>query len=44
MKITEIKTFVVDAAGVIRFKHVGPIDRYILENEVLPAVRELQGE
>ena len=38
------ETFVVDAAGVIRFKHVGPIDRHVLENDILPAVRELQGE
>jgi cytochrome c biogenesis protein CcmG/thiol:disulfide interchange protein DsbE len=35
------ETFIVDADGVIRTKIIGPIDRYILDNIVLPKVREL---
>ena len=38
------ETFVVDADGVIRLKHVGPIDRHVLENDILPKVQELRGE
>ena len=38
------ETFVVDAEGIVRFKHVGPIDRYVLENNILPMVRELQAQ
>jgi cytochrome c biogenesis protein CcmG/thiol:disulfide interchange protein DsbE len=36
------ETFVVDAQGLIQLKHIGPIDRYALENKILPKVRELQ--
>ncbi len=36
------ETYVVDAEGVIRYKHVGPIDERILENEIMPLVRELR--
>ena len=32
------ETFVVDAEGVIRFKHVGPLSPEALEREVLPAI------
>jgi cytochrome c biogenesis protein CcmG, thiol:disulfide interchange protein DsbE len=32
------ETFVVDAAGVIRFKHVGPISPETLASEVIPAI------
>lgn len=32
------ETFVVDAKGIIAFKHVGPITARSLENEVLPAI------
>ena len=38
------ETFVVDRTGVIRMKHIGPIDRAALETEILPKVRELQRE
>lgn len=38
------ETFVVDAEGIVRFKHVGPIDRYVLENDILSIVRELQAQ
>ena len=38
------ETFVVDADGVIRLKHIGPVDRTILETQILPKVRELQAK
>ena len=34
------ETFVVDAKGVIVFKHVGPITPDSLEKEVLPAIEK----
>ncbi len=37
------ETFVIDAAGVIRYKHVGPLDATVLETEVLPLLAELEG-
>lgn len=37
------ETFIVDAAGVIRFKHVGPISPESLEREVLPAIEKAKG-
>ena len=36
------ETFVVDKAGVIRHKHIGPVDAAALEKTILPLVRELQ--
>jgi len=36
------ETFVVDKAGVIRYKHIGPVDAAALERKILPLVRELQ--
>jgi cytochrome c biogenesis protein CcmG/thiol:disulfide interchange protein DsbE len=35
------ETFVVDKAGVIRYKHIGPVDAAALERKILPLVREL---
>jgi cytochrome c biogenesis protein CcmG/thiol:disulfide interchange protein DsbE len=32
------ETFVVDARGIIRFKHIGPISLQSLRDEVLPAI------
>lgn len=37
------ETFVVDAKGVIVFKHVGPITPDSLEKEVLPAIEKAKG-
>ena len=37
------ETFVIDAAGRIRYKHIGPMTHESLEKEVLPAIRELLG-
>ncbi len=36
------ETFVVDKAGTIRFKQIGPITVEVLEKKILPLVRELQ--
>ncbi len=36
------ETFVVDKAGVIRYKHIGPVDAAAIERKILPLVRELQ--
>jgi cytochrome c biogenesis protein CcmG/thiol:disulfide interchange protein DsbE len=36
------ETFVIDKQGVIRHKHIGPIDAAALEKKILPLVRELQ--
>jgi cytochrome c biogenesis protein CcmG, thiol:disulfide interchange protein DsbE len=32
------ETFVVDADGIVRFKHIGPINPQSLRNEVIPAI------
>lgn len=36
------ETFVVDADGRIRLKFIGPIDRFVLDTQILPKVRELR--
>jgi cytochrome c biogenesis protein CcmG/thiol:disulfide interchange protein DsbE len=36
------ETFVVDKAGVIRYKQIGPVTAEALEQKILPLVRELQ--
>ena len=36
------ETFVVDKVGVIRYKHIGPVDATAIERKILPLVRELQ--
>lgn len=38
------ETFVVDAEGVIRHKHIGPVTVDSLTREILPLVRKLRGE
>lgn len=35
------ETFVVDAAGKIRYKHVGPLTAEIVERQLLPLIRQL---
>ncbi len=37
------ETFIVDAAGVIRYKHVGPLTPQLLEDEFMPRIRALGG-
>jgi cytochrome c biogenesis protein CcmG/thiol:disulfide interchange protein DsbE len=36
------ETFVVDRNGIIRYKHIGPIDQKALEQKIMPLVRELE--
>jgi cytochrome c biogenesis protein CcmG/thiol:disulfide interchange protein DsbE len=36
------ETFLIDKAGVIRYKHIGPVTEDALKNILLPLVRELQ--
>ena len=36
------ETFLIDKAGVIRHKHIGPITEDALNNTLLPMIRELQ--
>lgn len=37
------ETFLVDADGIVRFKHLGPLSLEIFESDLLPLIRELQG-
>ncbi len=36
------ETFIVDGTGKIRFKHVGPMNGDILENQILPVIEKLK--
>jgi cytochrome c biogenesis protein CcmG/thiol:disulfide interchange protein DsbE len=36
------ETYVIDKAGVIRFKQIGPVTQDTLEKSILPLVKELQ--
>jgi cytochrome c biogenesis protein CcmG/thiol:disulfide interchange protein DsbE len=36
------ETFVIDKAGIIRYKHIGPLTTEIIEEKILPLVRELE--
>jgi cytochrome c biogenesis protein CcmG/thiol:disulfide interchange protein DsbE len=36
------ETYIIDKAGTIRFKQIGPVTREILETKMLPLIRELQ--
>jgi cytochrome c biogenesis protein CcmG/thiol:disulfide interchange protein DsbE len=36
------ETYVIDKAGVIRMKHIGPVTPTVLETKLLPLVKELQ--
>ena len=38
------ESFLIDKQGVIRFKHVGPLTRELLDTRLLPLVRQLQGQ
>ena len=35
------ETFVIDARGIIRYKHIGPISARALEDEIMPLLKEL---
>lgn len=34
------ETFVIDKQGIIRYKHIGPIDEDALQNKIMPVVRQ----
>jgi cytochrome c biogenesis protein CcmG/thiol:disulfide interchange protein DsbE len=36
------ETYVIDKAGTIRFKQIGPVTREVLNNKILPLIKELQ--
>ncbi|MBI2316864.1 MAG: DsbE family thiol:disulfide interchange protein, partial [Betaproteobacteria bacterium] len=36
------ETYVIDKAGVIRYKQIGPVTTAILSEKILPLVKELQ--
>lgn len=36
------ETYVIDKAGVIRFKQIGPVTREVLDQKIRPLVKELQ--
>lgn len=36
------ETFLVDAGGVVRWKHVGPLDEAVVARELLPALQEIE--
>jgi len=38
------ETFLVDAKGIIRYKHIGPIDRQVWEQTLRPLVQEIKAE
>ena len=37
------ETFLIDAEGRVRYKHVGPMNPEMIEKELLPAIREVMG-
>ena len=36
------ETFVIDAKGVVRFKHVGPLNPGVIDGKIVPLLKELQ--
>ena len=36
------ETFVIDAAGIIRYKHVGPLTSEVLQRQIMPLVESLR--
>lgn len=36
------ETYLIDKAGVIRFKQIGPVTREVLNNQIVPLIKELQ--
>lgn len=37
------ETFIIDKQGVVRFKHIGPITREVLQSRIEPLLKELNG-
>jgi cytochrome c biogenesis protein CcmG/thiol:disulfide interchange protein DsbE len=38
------ETFVIDKKGLIRHKHIGPVDAKVLQEELIPLLQRLNGE
>ena len=38
------ETFIIDKAGIVRYKHTGPVSPQDLQQIILPKIRELKGE
>ena len=38
------ETYVIDKAGIIRFKQIGPINAEVLQEKILPLIKQLQEE
>ena len=36
------ETFVIDAKGIVRFKHVGPLNPVVIDDKIVPLLKELQ--
>lgn len=37
------ETYLIDKQGVIRYKHIGPLSAEVIENKIIPMVKELRG-
>ena len=37
------ETYVIDRAGIIRFKQIGPVNESVLQEKILPLVKKLKG-
>ena len=37
------ETYVIDGKGVIRYKRIGPVTKQVLQEKILPLVRQLRG-
>ena len=37
------ETFVIDQSGLIRYKHIGPLDFKSIEENILPLIQQLKG-
>ena len=41
-RVREIHYFLIDKAGIVRYKQIGPLTPEALKEKILPLVRELQ--
>lgn len=37
------ETFVIDKAGIVRYKHIGPLTEAVVTEKIIPLVKELKG-
>ena len=38
------ETFVIDAAGIVRYKHIGPVNRATMTDTIIPLIKSLQSK